>query len=108
MDGCEIAVHLAAVASVQPSLANPLHTNRVNVGGTLNVLDAARRASVHRVVFASSCAFYGHHAAFPLGEDLPPQPLSPYAAAKAAGEMYCAAFHASYGLPTVSLRFFNI
>ena len=108
MDGCEIAVHLAAVASVQPSLANPLHTNRVNVGGTLNVLDAARRASVDRVVFASSCAFYGHHAAFPLGEDLPPQPLSPYAAAKAAGEMYCAAFHASYGLPTVSLRFFNI
>ena len=108
MDGCKAVFHLAAIASVQASLEDPLHTHRINADGTLNVLEAARRAKVRRVVFASSCAFYGHHAAFPLGEDLPPQPLSPYAAAKAAGEMYCAAFHASYGLPTVSLRFFNI
>ena len=108
MDRCEAVFHLAAIASVQASLEDPLHTHRVNVDGTLNVLEAARRAKARRVVFASSCAFYGHHAAFPLGEELAPQPLSPYAAAKAAGEMYCTAFRASYGLPTVSLRFFNI
>jgi UDP-glucose 4-epimerase len=101
-------LHLAAIASVQASLENPRRTHQVNVNGTLNVLEAARRASVQRVVFASSAAVYGDHTALPLREELPPCPLSPYAATKAAGEAYCSAFHASYGLPTVALRFFNV
>ncbi len=106
--GCDYVLHLAAIASVQASLENPRRTHQVNVNGTLNVLEAARRASVQRVVFASSAAVYGNHTALPLREELPPCPLSPYAATKAAGEAYCSAFHASYGLPTVALRFFNV
>ncbi len=105
---CDYVLHLAAIASVQASLEEPRRTHRVNVGGTLNVLEAARRAGVRRVVFASSTAIYGDHTALPLREELSPRPLSPYAASKAAGEVYCSAFHASYGLPTVALRFFNV
>ena len=105
---CEAVFHLAAIASVQDSIKNPRHAHRVNVDGTLNVLEAARQAGVRRVVFASSAAYYGDHTALPLMEDLPPRPLSPYAANKATGEMYCTAFHASYGLETVALRFFNV
>ena len=108
IDGCEAVFHLAAIASVQASIKNPRHAHKVNVDGTLNVLEAARRAGVRRVVFASSAAYYGDHTALPLMEDLPPRPLSPYAANKATGELYCTAFHASYGLETVALRSFNV
>jgi UDP-glucose 4-epimerase len=108
MDGCEIVFHLAAIASVQASIENPRRSHRVIVDGTLNVLEAARRAGVRRAVFASSSAVYGDHTTLPLREELPPRPLSPYAASKVTGEMYCTAFHASYGLPTVALRFFNV
>ena len=108
MTGRDVVFHLAAIASVQASLEDPRRTHRVNVDGTLNVLNAARRAGVRRVVFASSTALYGDHTALPLREGLPSRPLSPYAASKAAGEMYCTAFHASYGLPTAALRFFNV
>ncbi|MCK4470155.1 MAG: NAD-dependent epimerase/dehydratase family protein, partial [Anaerolineae bacterium] len=90
------------------SLEEPQTTHRVNVNGTLNVLDAARRAGVRRIVFASSAAVYGDHTVLPLQEELPPRPLSPYAVHKVAGEMYHRVFHASYGLPTVALRFFNV
>jgi UDP-glucose 4-epimerase len=106
--GCDYVLHLAAVASVQASLEDPRRTHRVNAGGTLNVLQAARRAGVRRIVFASTTALYGDHTALPLREELPPRPLSPYAASKLAGEAYCRAFHISYGLPTVALRFFNV
>ncbi len=106
--GCDYVLHLAAIASVQASLEKPQRTHRVNVDGTLNVLEAAHRARVRRVVFASSTAVYGDHTALPLREELPPRSLSPYAANKAAGEAYCSAFHASYGLPIVALRFFNV
>ncbi|MFQ6101227.1 MAG: SDR family oxidoreductase [Anaerolineae bacterium] len=106
--GCDYVLHLAAVASVQASLEEPRRTNRVNVDGTLNVLEAARQAGVRRFVLASTTALYGDHTALPLREELPPHPLSPYAASKAAGEAYCSAFHASYGLPTVVLRLFNV
>jgi len=108
IDGCEAVFHLAAIASVQASIENPRHAHKVNVDGTLNVLEAARQARVRRVILASSAAVYGDHTALPLAEDLRPRPLSPYAANKATGEMYCTAFHASYGLPTVALRFFNV
>ena len=106
--GCDYVLHLAAVASVQASLEDPRRVHRVNVNGTLNVLDAARADGVRCVVLASTTALYGDHTALPLREELPPRPLSPYAASKATGEAYCSAFHASYGLPTVALRFFNV
>jgi UDP-glucose 4-epimerase len=108
VSGCDYVLHLAAIASVQASLEEPQTTHRVNVNGTLNVLDAARRAGVRRIVFASSAAVYGDHTVLPLQEELPPRPLSPYAVHKVAGEMYHRVFHASYGLPTVALRFFNV
>jgi len=108
MEGVEVVVHLAAVASVQASVEDPRRVWAVNCGGTLNLLEAARAREIRRFVFASSAAVYGDHTDLPLREDLPPRPLSPYAASKAAGEALCTAYHASYGLPTVVLRFFNV
>ncbi|NLE43153.1 MAG: NAD-dependent epimerase/dehydratase family protein [Chloroflexi bacterium] len=106
--GCETVIHLAAVASVKTSVDAPLFAHAVNVNGTLNVLEAARIAGVRRVVFASSAAVYGDHSELPLNETLAPRCLSPYAAQKLLGEAYCRAYHTSYGLPTVALRFFNV
>src|SRR5262249_35992489 len=100
--------HLAALASVQRSVEAPADTHRVCATGTLHVLDAARRAGVRRVVYAASASAYGIPAGDVQTESDPVSPLSPYAAAKLAGEMYMQAFAASYGLETVSLRFFNI
>ncbi len=108
VSGCDYVLHLAAIASVQASVQDPQRTHLVNAGGTLNVLEAARQSEMRRVVLASTTALYGDHTALPLREELPLRPLSPYAASKAAGEAYCRAFHASYGLPTVALRFFNV
>ncbi|MCX8068535.1 MAG: NAD-dependent epimerase/dehydratase family protein [Anaerolineae bacterium] len=105
--GTDVVAHLAAVVSVQASLEDPRTTMAVNVEGTLNVLEAARTAGA-RVLFASSAAVYGDHTVLPLEEDLSPRPLSPYAASKAAGEALCRAYHAAFGLSTLSLRFFNV
>ena len=107
--GCGTVFHLAAMASVAMSLEAPLECHAVCATGTLNVLDAARKAGVRRVVYAASSSAYGP-AADPDGltEDTPLKPLSPYAAAKLAGEHYLEAFAASYGIETVRLRFFNI
>jgi UDP-glucose 4-epimerase len=102
--GVDYVLHLAALASVSQSVADPLTTNEVNVTGTLNVLLAARDAGVKRVVFASSCAVYGDSPALPLNEEVPTRPLSPYAASKLAGEDYCLAFYEVFSLPTVSLN----
>jgi UDP-glucose 4-epimerase len=104
----EAIVHLAAQASVVASLAHPAETHAVNVGGTLNVLEAARLAGVPRVVFASSTAVYGRSPPLPTPESAPPRPVSPYAAHKAAGELLCAAYRAAFGVATVSLRYFNV
>jgi len=106
--GCDYVFHLAAIASVQASLEDPQRTHQVNVGGTLNVLEAARQAGVRRVVFISSAAVYGDHTTLPLREELLPRPLSPYAVHKGTGEMYCHAYYASWGVPSVALRFFNV
>jgi nucleoside-diphosphate-sugar epimerase len=106
--GVDYVLHLAALASVSQSVADPLTTNDVNVTGTLNVLLAARDAGVKRVVFASSCAVYGDSPVLPLNEEVPTRPLSPYAASKLAGEDYCLAFYEVFSLPTVSLRYFNV
>ncbi|MDW8067541.1 MAG: SDR family oxidoreductase [Anaerolineae bacterium] len=108
VDGVRVVVHLAARVSVEQSLQNPRETMEVNSGGTLNLLEAARRTGVARFLFASSAAVYGDHTRLPLREDRPLGPLSPYAASKVAGEALCHAYRAAYGLPVVILRFFNI
>jgi nucleoside-diphosphate-sugar epimerase len=100
--------HLAAIASVQKSIDDPLETNKTNLGGTLNVLLAARDAGARRMIFASSAAVYGDTLQLPKREDMVPQPKSPYAITKLAGEHYCRVFHEIYGLETASLRFFNV
>jgi UDP-N-acetylglucosamine/UDP-N-acetyl-alpha-D-glucosaminouronate 4-epimerase len=109
LDGIEVVFHQAALASVPRSVAQPLDTNAVCVTGTVNVLDVARRSGVRRVVYAGSSSIYGDlTAAAAKHETDLPAPVSPYAAAKAAGELYCQAFHATYGLETVVVRYFNV
>jgi UDP-glucose 4-epimerase len=108
MMGIDVVFHLAALASVQASVENPAATHRICATGTLNVLDAARKAGVRRVVYAGSASAYGIPTDDVQSESEPTRPLSPYAAAKLAGEEYLQAFAASYGLETVTLRFFNI
>jgi UDP-glucose 4-epimerase len=107
--GCEVVFHLAALASVAKSVEDPQATHAVCATGTLNVLDAARKAGVRRVVYAASASAYGN-ASDPAGqgEDTPLMALSPYAAAKLAGEFYAESFAHTYGLETVRLRFFNV
>ena len=108
LQGAAFVFHQAAIPSVPLSVEHPLPTNEANVTGTLNVLNAARTAGVRKVVYASSSSVYGDTPILPKREDMPPSPLSPYAVSKLAGEYYCAAFNAVYGLPAVSLRYFNV
>jgi UDP-glucose 4-epimerase len=108
VEGCELVFHLAAVASVQRTVEAPLDTHAVNLGGTLNVLEAARAAGVRRVVFAGSAAVYGDNPALPLRESEKPRPLSPYAIEKLGSEQYMRVWSQLYGLETVTLRFFNV
>lgn len=106
--GCDVVFHLAALGSVPRSLEEPLRYTQVNVLGTLEMLEAARRAGVRRVVFAASSSAYGNTDELPKHEEMPPRPLSPYAASKVAGEAFMRAYSSSYRLDTVSLRYFNI
>jgi len=108
VDGAEVVFHQAALASVPRSIDDPVASHEANAGGTLNVLIAARDAKVKRVVYAGSSSAYGDNPVSPKHEDLPAQPISPYAASKLAGEHYCRAFSAAYGLSTVCLRYFNV
>ncbi len=108
MEGVEIVFHQAALASVPRSIANPLATHHACATGTLNVLSAARQTGARRVVYAASSSAYGGSRKLPKHEDDPTLPLSPYAAAKLAGEHYCAAFSEVHGLETVRLRYFNV
>lgn len=101
-------IHQAALRSVPKSVDNPTDANEVNVTGTLNLLMAAKAAKVKRVVYASSSSVYGDNKVFPQREDLKPSPISPYAVSKLAAENYCVMFHKTYGLETVSLRYFNV
>jgi len=107
-EGARVVFHLAAVVDVQHSIKDPLLTNQVNVLGTLNLLEACRKADVELAVYASSCALYGDAGKAGIREDVPPKPISPYAASKLAAENYFLSFHKTYGLPIVCLRFFNI
>lgn len=106
--GVDYVLHQAAIPSVPKSIADPARSNRVNIEGTVNVLIAARDAGVKRVVYAGSSSAYGDTPTLPKREEMAPAPLSPYAVAKLAGEMYMNVFYGVYGLPTVSLRYFNI
>ncbi len=108
LQGVEYVLHQAAIPSVQRSVENPIRTNNANVTATLNMLVAARDAQVKRFVFASSSSVYGDTETLPKVETMPENPLSPYALTKLAGEKYCAVFHKIYGLPAVSLRYFNV
>lgn len=108
VEGVDCVFHQAALPSVPRSVADPIVSNAVNVDGTLNVLVAARDAKVRRVVFASSSSVYGDNPTLPKHEELPPHPLSPYAATKLMGEHYCRLFYQLYGLETVALRYFNV
>jgi len=107
-DGVECIFHQAALPSVPRSVEDPLATTVNCVMATVNVLVAARKAGVRRVVYASSSSAYGDAEGMPRVETISPSPISPYAAAKLAGEYYCRAFTKVYGLETVALRYFNI
>jgi UDP-glucose 4-epimerase len=107
-EGVGVVFHLAALASVQKSVETPAATHHVCATGTVNVLDAARKAGVRRVVYAASASAYGMPSGDVQCERDPVQALSPYAGAKLAGEFYLQAFATTYGLETVRLRFFNI
>jgi UDP-glucose 4-epimerase len=108
MQGAAVVFHQAALASVPRSVDDPLATNAACVTGTVNVLNSARRHHVGRVVYAASSSAYGDLPYSSKRETDPPQPLSPYAAAKLAGEYYCQAFTRTYGLETVGIRYFNV
>jgi UDP-glucose 4-epimerase len=106
--GVAVIFHQAALGSVPRSLEDPLGVNDNNVTGTLNVFEAARRAGVRRVVYASSSSVYGDSHALPQKEDDRPAPISPYAASKLSGEQYGRVWHRAYGVETVGLRYFNV
>jgi UDP-glucose 4-epimerase len=106
--GVDCIWHEAALASVPRSVEDPITTHEVNATGTLNVLVAARDASVPRVVLASSSSVYGETPTLPKDEGMVPAPVSPYAAQKLSNELYGRQFFLHYGITTVSLRYFNI
>ncbi len=108
MRSVEVVFHQAALCSVARSVEEPQNTNTVNIGGTLNVLLAARDEKVRRVVYASSSSVYGDTRALPKQEAQTPTPASPYAVTKLAGELYCRTFYQLFGLETFSLRYFNV
>ena len=104
----DYVLHQAAVPSVQRSVCDPIGTNRANVTATLNLLESCRKAKVRRFVYAASSSAYGDTEVLPKSEEMPPNPLSPYALQKLAGEHYCKLYYSLYGLETVCLRYFNV
>ena len=108
VQGVEAVAHLAAVASVQASMDDPVRTHQVNFDGTLNLLEASRRHGIRRFLYACSAAVYGDAVALPVSEGVTPQPLSPYAIDKLSGEHYLLHYHRMHGLAATSFRFFNI
>ena len=106
--GVDYVLHEAAIPSVPRSVKDPITSNRSNVDATLNVLVAARDAGVKRLVFAGSSSAYGNTPTLPKHEDMPANPLSPYALQKVVGEQYLQMFTRLYGLETVTIRYFNV
>lgn len=105
--GADGVFHLAALPRVQESIENPKETNDININGTLNILMAAQKNNVKRVVYSASCAVYGDTDILPSHEEIKPNPKSPYGLQKYVGEEYCKLFSLVHGLETVSLRYFN-
>jgi nucleoside-diphosphate-sugar epimerase len=108
VEGVDYVLHQAAIPSVPRSVEDPITSNRANIDSTLNVLVAARDARVKRVVYAGSSSAYGNTPTLPKREDMPTNPLSPYALQKLVGEQYMQMFTALYGLETVTIRYFNV
>ncbi len=108
VQGMDVVLHQAALPSVPRSVEDPFTTNEINIGGTLNLLWAAAKAGVRRFVYASSSSIYGNDSRLPKVEGAEGMPLSPYAVSKWAGEKFLQTFALTYGLSTVSLRYFNI
>ncbi|MBW1971305.1 MAG: SDR family oxidoreductase [Deltaproteobacteria bacterium] len=106
--GVEYILHEAALGSVARSVDDPIATNRANIDGTLNLLIAAKDENIQRFVLAASSSCYGDSEELPKREDMPVNPLSPYAVTKLTQEHYCKVFYHIYGLPTVILRYFNV
>lgn len=106
--GCEAVIHLAAIASVQASVENPILTHQVNFGGTLQLLECAEKAGVKRFLFASSAAVYGDATEGAVSESAHLAPLTPYAIDKLAGEYYLRHYHRTFGLEYTAFRFFNV
>lgn len=108
VDGIDCIFHEAALPSVSRSVRAPITSNDVNVGGTLNLLSAGRKAGVRRFILASSSSVYGDTRELPKTETMTPRPMSPYAVSKLAAEHYCRVFGDLYGIETVALRYFNV
>ncbi len=108
LDGVDYVLHQAALASVPRSIENPVLVHDVNVNGTITLLERSRVAGVKCLVYAASSSAYGDSETLPKNEKMQPRPLSPYAASKLVGEHYCSVYSNVYGLPTVSLRYFNV
>jgi UDP-glucose 4-epimerase len=106
--GADTVFHLAAIPSVPRSITDPVLSHEVNIDGTFNVLRACAEGGVGRVVYAASSSAYGGSEVLPKVESMPPDPKSPYAAQKLAGEYYARVFHLCFGLETVALRYFNV
>jgi UDP-glucose 4-epimerase len=106
--GVDYVFHEAAIPSVPKSVADPIGTDGPNLRGTLQMLEAARKAGVKRFVFAASSAAYGNNPVLPKREDMLPEPVSPYAVQKVASELYMSSYAQVFGLETVALRYFNI
>jgi len=106
--GAAYVLHQAAIPSVQRSIRDPLASHRANVTATLNLLESCRKHAVRRVVYAASSSAYGNTAVLPKQEEMPANPLSPYALQKFVGERYARMYHDLFGLETVSLRYFNV
>ena len=107
-DGVAYVFHQAAYNSIAGSIADPLPAYEINIGGTLKVLMAARDCGISKVIFASSASVYGNTDRTPQNEDMPTNPLSPYAVTKLTGEHYGTIFHQIYRLSTICLRYFNV
>jgi UDP-glucose 4-epimerase len=108
LHGIDYVLHQAAIPSVPRSIEKPLESHEANATGTLRLLHLAAEASVRRVVYASSSSVYGANPELPKSESMATEPLSPYAVSKLAGEHYASVYHRLHGLPTVSLRYFNV
>lgn len=108
VEGVDIVLHQAAMGSVPRSIADPVTTNDVNIGGFVNMLTATKEAGVKRFVYAASSSTYGDHPALPKKEDQIGRPLSPYAVTKYVNELYANVFSDLYGIETIGLRYFNV